>query len=71
MLSLDQQHKREVKIMKITKLIEKVVSKFKVVNYRDFSLKVMDEFSIGTRTCSDYVGIALNRLNLERGDIFK
>ncbi|KKM99918.1 hypothetical protein LCGC14_1142970 [marine sediment metagenome] len=71
MLSPDQQHQREIKIMKISKLIEKIVSKFKVVSYRQFSLMVMDEFSVGTRTCSDYVGVALNRLNLKREDIFE
>ena len=72
MVGIIQQQKleKEKRLAGIAKLLRSFKSK-KQFTFREGVVGVMDGFDISNKTATDYLDIALRRLNLKRGDVFK
>ena len=66
-----RQEQREFKISNIVMVIQKIKKNKDSIKYKDFIITIMDTFKMSRRFVVEYIDVALHRMGLKRGDIFK
>ena len=66
-----QQEQRQIKVSSIRVLLTKIIEGKESFTHREVVITVMNNFNLGKVTATDYIDMALNLMDLKRGDIFK